>query len=111
MIRVLPVVNAPVSMAIDGFGLRTNGIDSETGDEVELLDLASGLVDHAGFVSTLGERVARFAAVRHTSYVHLRRLDRPSGDRLEMVSEATPGWRLSQLLTESSAAGLALDIS
>ena len=28
MIRVLPAVNAPVTIAIDGFGDRTNGIDS-----------------------------------------------------------------------------------
>ena len=57
-------------MAIDGFGRRTNGIDSETGDEVELLDLSAELVEHSGFVTALGERVARFAAVRHASYVH-----------------------------------------
>jgi len=111
MIRVLPVVNAPVSMALDGFGTRTNGIDSETGDEVELLDLAPELVEHAGFVATLGERVARFAAVRHASYVNVRRLDRPSADRLELVSDLTPGWRLSELLSESTAAGIPVDIT
>ena len=111
MIRVLPAVNAPVSMAIDGFGTRTNGIDSETGDEVELLDLAPELVEHSGFVATLGERVARFATVRHASYAHLRRLDRPSADRLELVSEYTPGWRLSDLLSESTAANIPVDIT
>ena len=89
--------------AVDGFGQRTNGIDSETGEQIELLDLATPLVEHTGFVTTLGERVARFAAVRHASYVHLRRLDRPSADRLELVSDFTPGWRLSELLDESSA--------
>ena len=41
---------------------------------------------------------------RHASYVHLRRLDRPSADRLELVSDFTPGWRLSELLDESTAA-------
>jgi hypothetical protein len=111
MIRVLPAVNAPVSMAIDGFGTRTNGIDSETGDEVELLDLAPELVEHSGFVATLGERVARFAAVRHASYVQVRRLDRPSADRLELVSDLTPGWRLSELLGESTAANIPVDIT
>jgi len=111
MIRVLPVVNAPVTIAVDGFGRRTNGIDSETGEEVELLDLSPELVEHSGFVSALGERVARFAAVRHASYVHLRRLDRPAEDRLELVSDLTPGWRLSELLEESTPAGIPVDIT
>jgi len=112
MTRVRPaVVNPPVAIAIDGFGTRTNGIDSETGDEVELLDLSPALVEHSGFVSTLGERVARFAAVRHASYVHMRRLDRPSADRLELVSDPTPGWRLSEMLGESTAADVPIDIT
>jgi hypothetical protein len=111
MIRVLPVVNEPVTMAVDGFGNRTNGIDSESGDEVELLDLAPQLVEHSGFVAALGERVARFAAVKHASYVHLRRLDRPSTDRLELVSDYTQGWRLSDLLQESSASNIPVDIT
>ena len=111
MIRVLPVVNAPAPTAHDGFGSRTNGIDSETGDEVGLLDLSSELIEHSGFVAALGERVARFAAVRHASYVHLRRLDRPSADRLELVSDHTPGWRLSELLSASHAAGIPVDIT
>jgi len=111
MIRVPPAANAPVAMAIDGFGTRTYGIDSESGDEVELLELSAELVEHSGFVATLGERVARFAAVRHASYVHMRRLDRPSADRLELISDLTPGWRLSEMLTASTAAGVAIDIT
>ena len=98
-------------MTVDGFGTRTIGIDSETGDEVELLDLAPQLVEHSGFVTTVAERVARFAAVRHASYVHLRRLDRPSADRLQLVSDITPGWRLSELLEKSSAEKLPVDIT
>jgi hypothetical protein len=98
-------------MAVDGFGNRTNGIDSETGDEVELLDLAPQLVEHAGFVAALAERVARFAVVKHASYVRLRRLDRPTTERLELVSDFTPGWRLSELLNESHAANIPVDIT
>ena len=103
-------MNAPVSTAVDGFGRRSLGTDPETGDEVELLDLASQLVEHSGFVTTLGERVARFASVRHASYVHMRRLDRPAADRLELVSDLTPGWRLSELLDASHAAGVPVEI-
>jgi hypothetical protein len=104
-------VTDPVAMAVDGFGRRTTGTDAETGDEVELLDLAPQLVEHSGFVTTLGERVARFASVRHASYVHMRRLDRPAADRLELVSDLTPGWRLSELLDASHAAGIPVDIA
>ena len=108
---MLLVANAPATITIDGFGPRTNGIDPETGDEVERLDLAPLLVEHAAFVTALAERVARLAAVRHASYVHLRRLDRPDSDRLELISDFTPGWRLSELLDESSAAGIPVDIT
>ena len=62
-------------------------------------------------MATAGERVARFAAVRHASYVHLRRLDRPAADRLQLVSDYTPGWRLSELLAESSASNIPVDIT
>lgn len=99
-------------MAVDdGFGRRTRGTDPDTGDEVELLELSPALVEHAGFVSALGERVARFATVRHASYVHLKRLDRPAADRLLLVSESTAGWRLSHMLTASSVAGQPIDIT
>ncbi len=112
MIRVLSAVGAPVDPAIaDGFGGRTHGVDPETGDEVELLELSESLVEHSGFVTALAERVARFATVRHSSYAHLRRLDRPSTDRLVLVSDSTPGWRLSELLHGASRAQAPLDIT
>jgi len=105
------VANAPLTLTLDGFGPRTNGIDPETGDEIERLDLAPLLVEQSAFVTTLAERVARLAAVRHASYVHLRRLDRPDADRLELISDFTPGWRLSELLDESSTSGIPVDIT
>jgi hypothetical protein len=111
MIRVLPAVTEPTQGLVDGFGRRMRGLDPDSGDEVEFLELAPALIEHPGFVSSLGERVARFAAVRHASYVHLRRLDRPSADRLVLVSDSTDGWRLSQMLEAASAAGRPLDIS
>ena len=111
MIRVLPDVSDPTIAAVDGFGRRTRGIDPDSGDEVEVLELSSTLVEHPGFVSALGDRVARFASVRHASYVHLRRLDRPAADRLTLVSDAIAGWRLSHMLTASSSAGVPLDVT
>ncbi len=111
MIRVLPSVSEPTIAVVDGFGRRTVGIDSDSGDEVEILELSTALVEHTGFVAALGERVARFATVRHASYVHLRRLDRPAADRLTLVSDLTVGWRLSQMLTASATIGAPLDIT
>ncbi len=107
---VLPTVT-PSGTVTDGFGRRTNGIDSETGDEVELLEFAAEIVEHTGFVTALGERVARFATVRHASYVPVRRLARPSADRLQLVSDLTQGWRLSEMLEESAAANIPIDIT
>ena len=110
MDRVLPTVTPPATVT-DGFGRRTNGIDSEAGDEVELLEFAPELVEHSSFVSALGERVARLSSVRHASYVHVRRLDRPSADRLQLVSDLTQGWRLSEMLEESAAVNIPIDIT
>lgn len=109
MSQVLASLSAPGSTLADGFGRRVRGIDPEVGDEVELLELSSELVEHDGFVSALGERVARFSSVRHASYVHLRRLDRPDADRLSLVSDYTPGWRLSELLSMSAETNTVLE--
>ena len=46
MDRVLPTVT-PAATVTDGFGRRTNGVDSETGDEVELLEFAPELSNTA----------------------------------------------------------------
>ena len=112
MIRVLPEVSADAGPVLtDGFGLRTHGIDPDTGDGVELLELPSEWVEHSGFVTALGDRVVRSSTVRHASDAHLRRLDRPSADRLLLVSDLTSGWRLSELLTASATTSTPLDIT
>ena len=105
------MVDAPKSAEIDGFGRRSAGKDVENGEDVELLDLAAPLVEHDGFVTALAERVARLAAVRHASYTHLRRLDRPEANRLELVSGYVAGWRLSELLEQSNKDDIAVDIT
>lgn len=111
MIRVLPDVNESSPTALDGFGRRTLAMDTDRGDQVELLELAPHLVSNPGFVTALAERVARSASVRHTSYVQLRRIDRPSPEQLLLVSDYTSGWRLSELLAKSHATGAVLDIT
>jgi PEGA domain len=105
------VDDAPTSTHVDGFGRRNIGKDMENGEDVELLDLVGPLVEHSGFVTTLAERVARLSAVRHASYTHLRRLDRPAADQLQLVSDFVPGWRLSEMLEQSNKDNIAVDIT
>ena len=94
----------------DGLGRRIAATDPATGEPVEHLELATELVLHTAFAAALAERVTRLAAVRHASYVQVRRVDRPAIDRLVVVSSATPGRRLSELLDASAAAGVRPDI-
>jgi len=89
----------------DGLGRRVAATDAATGEPVEHLELVPELVLHTAFATALGERVARFAAVRHASYVHVLRVDRPAIDQLVVVSDATRGSRLSDLLDAADAAG------
>jgi len=89
----------------DGLGRRVAAADAATGEPVEHLELAPELALHTAFATALGERVARFAAVRHASYVHVLRVDRPSVEKLVVVSDATRGHRLSDLLDAAEAAG------
>jgi PEGA domain len=94
----------------DGLGLRVAATDSATGEPVEHLELVTDLVLHTAFASSLADRVARLASVRHASYVRVRRVDRPAIDRLVVVSDATAGRRLSELLDASEAAAVRPDI-
>lgn len=94
----------------DGLGRRVAATDAATGEPVEHLELATELVLHTAFAGALADRVTRLAAVRHASYVQVLRLDRPAIDRLVVVSSATPGRRLSELLDAAAAAGVRPDI-
>jgi PEGA domain len=94
----------------DGLGRRVGATDPATGEPEEHLELATELVLHTAFAAALAERVTRLAAVRHASYVQVRRIDRPAIDRLVVVSSATPGRRLSDLLDASAAADQRPDI-
>jgi hypothetical protein len=94
----------------DGLGRRVAATDPATGEPEEHLELATELVLHTAFAAALAERVTRLAAVRHASYVQVRRIDRPAIDRLVVVSSATPGRRLSELLDASAAADRRPDI-
>ena len=42
MIRVLPAVNDATIATVDGFGRRTRGIDPDSGDQIEILQIVAG---------------------------------------------------------------------
>jgi hypothetical protein len=94
----------------DGLGRRVAATDPATGVPIEQLELSTELVLHTAFATALADRVTRLAAVRHTSYVQVLRVDRPAIDRLVVVSSATPGRRLSDLLDASAQSGVRPDI-
>jgi hypothetical protein len=76
---------------------------------VELLELAPELVAHDGFVTTLNERVAKFATVRS----HVVRASAASRSTFTRSAAAGFGahrrWRLSDLLAESATAGIPVE--
>lgn len=94
----------------DGFGRRVTSTDTASGEPVECLELSPGLAAHTGFAAALTDRVARLADVRHANYVRVRRLDRPGPNQLVVVSDQTPGPRLSDLLEYSQRTGTRPDI-
>jgi hypothetical protein len=95
----------------DGLGTRWLGIDSESAEPIEILAFSSEFVQAQEFAAAVGERVARLARVRHTSYARARRLDRPSEDSLLLVSSHVAGWRLADVLGVIEREQLTLDIS
>jgi hypothetical protein len=110
--RVIPPVGARSSSIFeDGFGTRWLAFDPETDEPVEYLLFAPRLVEAPGFAESLGERVARLARNRHTSYARVRRLDRPSADSLVLVADRVAGWRLTDVLRTIEREGLRLDVS
>lgn len=94
----------------DGFGRRVASTDAASGEPVECLELLPGLAAHTGFATALTDRVARLADVRHANYVRVRRLDRLGPNQLVVVSDQTPGPRLSDLLEYSQRTSTKPDI-
>jgi hypothetical protein len=94
----------------DGFGIRTLGIDQETGDPVEILTLAPTLARAPEFVTAVGERVARVARVRHAMYARSRAIDR-TAQAVTLISDHVPGWRLDRVLDVIEQQQWKLDIN
>ncbi len=95
----------------DGFGERRRGQDAG-GAELDLLCLAKDLATVPSFEFALRERVSRLSTFRHPSYAHVRAVERSSAaeQTLVIVSDHTPGLRLSDLLAGCEERRLPVDI-
>jgi hypothetical protein len=107
----------------DGLGERVI-VPGGQGELVNVLYLRPELTAVSSFEFALRERCARLASFRHTSYAHVRQIDRltpPDGDRataaghadgrLAIVSDHVPGWRLAEILSVAHARRLELDVN
>jgi serine/threonine protein kinase len=77
-----------------------------------MLCLRGELTSVPSFEFALRERVSRLATFRHTCYGHVRSVERlkDSGSTLALVSDATNGVRLSEILAFAERENIPLDI-
>jgi serine/threonine protein kinase len=97
----------------DGLGDRRQIVDPTGNETLEVLCLRSELTAVPSFEFALRERVSRLASFRHAYFGRVRSVDRLNDQpsTLALVSERTPGVRLSDLLAVSELAPLPIDIN
>jgi serine/threonine protein kinase len=97
----------------DGLGERRHLVDPTGNEKWELLCLRQELAEVPSFEFALRERVSRLSSFRHAYYGRVRAIERLT-DRektLAVVSDMTPGVRLSDLLARTDERKLGLDIN
>jgi hypothetical protein len=96
----------------DGLGTRRLALDRARNETVEMLCLRGDLTAVPSFEFALRERVSHLAAFSHACYGHVRSVERlkDSASTLALVSDATAGIRLSEILRFAEAADVTLDI-
>jgi hypothetical protein len=96
----------------DGLGERRQLVDAAN-ETLEVLCLRGELTAVPSFEFALRERVSRLANFRHAYFARVRSVDRLNDQRstLALVSDQTPGVRLSDLIAVAELAHLALDIN
>lgn len=104
--------DSPLIVFEDGFGQRTRHAGAAGGPAVEVLRLRPSFATVPSFEFALRERAGRLAGFRHPSFVKVRGIERSSGDEplLTVVSDASPGLRLSGVLAGAQARRVPLDI-
>jgi hypothetical protein len=114
MERAAATTTAPAAVAFtDGLGERQQILDPTGTDTLEVLCLREELSAVPSFEFALRERVSRLATFRHASFGRVRAVERLTDRQatLAVVSDATPGTRLSELLAQSAERGVNLDIN
>src|ERR1051325_6837943 len=94
-------LSAPATVVFqEGLGERRLVAEPTGHDTLELLCLNPELTAIPSFEFALRERVGRLGNFRHTSYGRVRSVDRlnDAAGTLAIVSEHTPGVRLSEML-------------
>jgi len=114
MERAAASASAPPAVAFrDGLGERRHVVDPTGHEALEVLCLRGELSTVPSFEFALRERVSHLAQFRHAYYGRVRGVER-LGARdatLAIVSDATPGIRLSDILAKAEERRLPLDIN
>jgi PEGA domain-containing protein len=97
----------------DGLGERHHILDPTGTDKLEVLCLREELAAVPSFEFALRERVSRLAGFRNPLFGRVRSVERMTDRRatLAVVSEHTPGIRLSDLLSRAAERRINLDIN
>jgi hypothetical protein len=95
----------------DPLGERRLVPDRSGGEPLELLCLRGELTSAPSFEFALRERAGRLAGFHHPSYARVRGVERLGGGALGLVSDQTPGVRLSRILGDVERQHLPLDIT
>ena len=83
----------------DGLGDRLLMFDNSTAPSLELLRFRADLAQAPGFEAALREQVRRLARFQHPAFARVRSVQRlEPDDDLALISNVTPGKRLSEVL-------------
>lgn len=107
-------VAAPPTLCFeDSLGQRHHAQDTSTNQTLEVLCLRGELTAIPSFEFALRERVGRLAGFRHAYFSRVRSVERLDGppSTLTVVSEHTPGARLSDVLDLVRQRRIVLDIN
>ena len=111
---MLPAVVAAASKSSvfqDPLGERRHVSEPSGADTCEVLCLRGELTSAPSFEFALRERTSRLASFRHACYARIRSVERLNDATLALVSDATPGARLSDVLEAAERGRVSLDIN
>lgn len=92
----------------DGLGDRLLMFDNSTAPSLELLRFRPDLAQVPGFEAALRDQVHRLAQFRHPAFARVRAVQRlEPDDDLALISNCTPGKRLSDVLHRARGAAFA----